>query len=194
MIRHQDSDWYRLRVSGEAIEVTDAHPFYVRHRGWVLAKDLRAGMQLKTLGGDGAELLSIHRINRTARAYNFTVAGLHTYFVGRSELLVHNSSCGTSANYAIREQIGARSGDVAHGSVPDPSLPTGPVYGAMRVAAGVGAFTLTVTAVAGPFVGLGGDSQGLGPTLRQGDGQGGLTFQPDYCPADTGCVRPGAGA
>jgi len=91
LIRHLDPALYRMRVAGETILVTEAHPFFVAHQGWTQVRDLHAGIRLRTFSGASLSLASIKRLHgHDPLVYNFEVASTHTYFVGRSELLVHN--------------------------------------------------------------------------------------------------------
>jgi RHS repeat-associated protein len=79
-----------LQVRGEELEVTPQHPIYVPGRGWVEAGNLEIGDQL--LGLDG-ELITVEEIGWREgfiEVYNFEVEGLHNYFAGQIEVLVHN--------------------------------------------------------------------------------------------------------
>ena len=78
------------------IRVTPKHPFYVRGRGWTAAVELRAGDELRTSADGWVAVGSVVENGSTEPVFNFTVAGLHTYFV-RNEarsaaVLVHNVS------------------------------------------------------------------------------------------------------
>lgn len=73
----------------ELISVTPGHPFWVDGAGWVAAQDL-----------DGARLSSpsgytfgtaLESSGERATVYNLEVEGQHTYFVGHSHVLVHNT-------------------------------------------------------------------------------------------------------
>lgn len=102
LIRHLDPALYRMRVGSETILVTQAHPFFVAHRGWTQVRDLRAGMRLRAFSGETLPLRSITRLHgQDPLVYNFEVAETHTYFVGRSELLVHNCEVPQSINQQI---------------------------------------------------------------------------------------------
>jgi hypothetical protein len=78
--------------STEAIGVTANHPFYVNGRGWVSADLLENGDLLATTSGSavGGEVQALALGTQTQDVYNFEVEGLHTYFVGHAQLLVHN--------------------------------------------------------------------------------------------------------
>ena len=82
---------YTLHVGvGEVLETTDEHPFWVVGRGWVEVEDLRPGDILTTYEGQELRLVAVERQERSLRVYNFEVRGLHTYFVGDAQVLVHN--------------------------------------------------------------------------------------------------------
>lgn len=79
-----------LEVNGETIGATLAHPLWVAGRGWVQVKDLKAGDSLRGCG-------AFHSIFSTEEAqadlgFNLEVADFHTFFVGKSKILVHDSA------------------------------------------------------------------------------------------------------
>ena len=81
-----------LVVDGEVITTTEDHPFWsVTDERFEQADELAAGELV--LGADG-EVIEVSGLKigsqRQALAYNLTVAGIHTYHVGKSEVLVHN--------------------------------------------------------------------------------------------------------
>ncbi|MEU7890653.1 DNRLRE domain-containing protein [Microbispora bryophytorum] len=75
---------------------TDLHPFWSASEArWFNAKDVEAGMDLRTSGGHRVKVLSTRAYSENnLHAYNLTVDGTHTYYVhvGAVEVLVHN--CG----------------------------------------------------------------------------------------------------
>lgn len=75
----------------EAIITTDEHPFYVEGKGFVPAASLRLGDILELAEGRSSKVIGLKRNNAGQYAHNLTVANDHTYFVGRSNVLVHNS-------------------------------------------------------------------------------------------------------
>jgi RHS repeat-associated protein len=81
----------RFTVGGEAIEVTPKHRFWIEGRGWLPAEDLTAGMRLQTRSGAKLKIEgSSTRAVAPRAVWNFTVAGAHTYYVGRHAVLTHN--------------------------------------------------------------------------------------------------------
>jgi hypothetical protein len=84
-----------LRVSGQLIETTDEHPFFVVGRGWTAAKDLKDG---DVLVGDDTKTSVVESTDVTGRTedvFNLRVAVDHTYFVGDQHwgfsVWVHNA-------------------------------------------------------------------------------------------------------
>ena len=84
---------------GTFLETTWNHPFYIKGRGWVKAKDLRDGdlsFTSSSIRGDSRELkvTSVFVDEREERVYNFEVREDHTYFVTGMGVLVHNNTSG----------------------------------------------------------------------------------------------------
>ncbi|HKK74566.1 MAG TPA: polymorphic toxin-type HINT domain-containing protein [Saprospiraceae bacterium] len=79
--------------TGEVIEATPNHPFFV-HGTWFQVRDLEQGDTLKTYSEDDGIIIIDSLILRRGefKVYNFTVEDYHTYYVGQGEVLVHN--CG----------------------------------------------------------------------------------------------------
>lgn len=97
----------------DTIRATAEHPFWVQAPGsvageWVNAGDLVAGATLLTADGTTATVLDVKGYDTTEWAYNFTVADLHTYFVGDEPVLVHNAGPGCVVpSTGIRPQLAA---------------------------------------------------------------------------------------
>ncbi len=77
-------------TDGGKVPVTTEHPFYTPDRGWVESGDLKVGDKLLQRDGKTAVIAEITRITKTTTVYNFAVANDHNYYVGASNLLVHN--------------------------------------------------------------------------------------------------------
>jgi hypothetical protein len=81
-----------LEVNNEQIWCTGEHPFWVCDQGWMPAKKLQRGYILVT--ADGAPVpvtrVGLEPANGPTKVYNLSVAGTHTFFVGKSRILVHN--------------------------------------------------------------------------------------------------------
>ncbi len=76
--------------NGETVETTREHPFYVESQGFTPAGEMGIGTSIVTRAGPSAILASSQVRSRAATVYNFEVENTHTYFVGQSELWVHN--------------------------------------------------------------------------------------------------------
>jgi RHS repeat-associated protein len=88
---HEDPVIQHLTIDGEQIATTPDHPFYTEEQGWVAAGHLQVGAQVRTAGGGAGVVESIRFEHRPQLMYNLTVDQAHTYFVGHTQALVHNS-------------------------------------------------------------------------------------------------------
>lgn len=81
----------KLSIGSESVISTLGHRYWVPGEGWQMAKFLQAGSSLfsvrGTLGVEAAEEV------QEAAAHNLVVDRYHTFFVGQSRLLVHDSTC-----------------------------------------------------------------------------------------------------
>ena len=84
--------------NGETIETTKMHPFYVESQGFTPAGEMGIGTAIVTRAGPSAILASSQVRNQSATVYNFEVEKTHTYFVGHSDLWVHNA-CRFAASF-----------------------------------------------------------------------------------------------
>ena len=101
----------------ETIDSTPEHPFYVEGLGWVEASSLHAGMTIWFANGikGTVEDISNEGLEEPVTVYNFKVEGFHTYFVGESGVLVHNT-CTNDTNITPQmEEI------ILHGERKDPA-------------------------------------------------------------------------
>lgn len=94
--RHQDRPVVEVRIQNafgliESIVATPNHPFFVHGEGWVEARDLSVGQRLQTHEQSFAQVLQVSQRSDLQTVYNFTVEGVHNYFVGESDVLVHNA-------------------------------------------------------------------------------------------------------
>ncbi|WP_229785766.1 RHS repeat-associated core domain-containing protein, partial [Promicromonospora citrea] len=90
---HED-DLLEFEVDGELIVTTEDHPFWsVTDQAWEGTQSLERGEVVLGADGRGLRVTRSVDIGKHERgdAYNLTVAGAHTYHVGRREILVHNS-------------------------------------------------------------------------------------------------------
>jgi RHS repeat-associated protein len=97
---NETTELVHLTIDDEEIVTTPAHPFYVKDMGFVLAGDLEVGTTL--IDSEGNELhLQIKRWEQLQSAisvYNFAVEDYHTYFVGSTNVLVHNICAADNVN------------------------------------------------------------------------------------------------
>jgi len=85
---------FHITLQDETIKCTKDHPFWVGGRGWIKAGNLRAGDNLQDARGQAISILEVmtERLRSPVRVYNITVAEQHTYFIGKSQALVHNKN------------------------------------------------------------------------------------------------------
>ena len=103
LFRSETSEWVHLTVDGEEIVCTPGHPFYSPVKGWTAACQLRAGNILVTLNGEYVVLEKVQHelLENPEITYNFEVEGVHTYYVGSTGVLVHNS-CGPDHGNSLK--------------------------------------------------------------------------------------------
>ena len=89
-----------LTVNGEEIVTTVDHPFYVKDKGFIKAGELIVGDELLDVDGNVllVENFDVELTDEPTTVYNFQVEDFHTYFVGTSQIMVHNSDCGIQEN------------------------------------------------------------------------------------------------
>jgi len=89
--KHQKYQLVKITLdSGESLEATAGHPFYVPGKGWNAAGNLKVGEALRLHNGITVVIKEVDTSVRTETVYNFTVANYHNYFVDRDGVLVHN--------------------------------------------------------------------------------------------------------
>ena len=98
-----------IYIDGEEIVTTPEHPFYIPQKGWVSAIQLKAGDILVLHNGNYIVVEKIqHKVlENPVRVYNFEVEDFHTYYVGQSAVLVHNTCKGkvTSPNQMQKQVL-----------------------------------------------------------------------------------------
>jgi hypothetical protein len=80
----------RVALGGEGVVATGIHRFWKAGRGWTMARDLKPGDTVRTLGGT-AVVDSVEPVGEQP-VFNLEVAGGHSFFVGGRGLLVHDNS------------------------------------------------------------------------------------------------------
>jgi len=79
-----------LEIGPRTVHMTGGHPFWIAGKGWVKARDIKAGMAMHDVTGTTAV-----RPAGTAKeepTYNLIVADFHTYFVGEAKVLSHDNT------------------------------------------------------------------------------------------------------
>ena len=78
-------------LDGTEVETTSVHRFATADGGFVDAGSLRPGDELVTRHGDRMVVNDMVEVAHPVTVYNLTVGRLHTYFVGASDVWVHNA-------------------------------------------------------------------------------------------------------
>jgi hypothetical protein len=75
---------------GDTLVASRFHRFWLSGRGWVMARDLKVGDVVRTLGGQSA----VRKIEQgpSQPVFNLDVAGARTFFVGDHDALVHDNT------------------------------------------------------------------------------------------------------
>ncbi len=104
--------------SGESLEATAGHPFYIQGKGWNVAANRKVGDALQLHNGITLVIKTVETSTRFAKVYNFSVAQNANHFVWKDGVLVHNGNiCGTDK---VKDILKNR-----RGSVKDAPLPEG---------------------------------------------------------------------
>ena len=82
-----------IHVNEKEAITAPTHPFYVPKLGWTSAIKLRAGDILVLSNGEYVVVEAVQHeiLESPIKVYNFEVEDFHTYFVGESSILVHNT-------------------------------------------------------------------------------------------------------
>ncbi len=81
---------FRIKVADDTIVASQFHRFWVAQRGWVMARDLKAGDPVRTLGGV-VPVESVHD-GKVELVYNLDIADDASFFAGTSAALVHDNT------------------------------------------------------------------------------------------------------
>ncbi len=83
--------FYAIRLGHDTIHATGSRRFWTEgHASWIAARDLEAGMHLRTVNGDSVPIDRVDcRLVMPSPTYNIEVTNVPTYFVGPG-VLVHN--------------------------------------------------------------------------------------------------------
>src|SRR5262249_10282723 len=90
VVHRPPSETLRIDLGGEAVVTTSEHLFWLAGRGWVPARDLRAGDVLHPPGG--RVVVVAVAPGQVQPIFNLGVAKVHNFFVGRCGVLVHDDT------------------------------------------------------------------------------------------------------
>lgn len=79
-----------MTIEGEEVTATLGHPFRVKDRKWVYARDLKPGDYVKCLSGY-RKVDTVVEL-KPAQAFSIEVANFNTYYVGKKQVLVHDNT------------------------------------------------------------------------------------------------------
>ena len=87
---NRPSDTLKLGIGDESIVATPIHRFWKAGEGWVTARDLRVGDQVRAVGG--LAQVESTELDQVRPVFNLEVAEDRSYFVGQAGFLVHDYS------------------------------------------------------------------------------------------------------
>lgn len=95
-----------VEVNGEIITSTPGHPYFVAEKGWVCAGALEIGDKVFLKNGCIEKIQSVKskKTEDPVKMYNFEVDDFHIYFVGESEIYVHNLCRQTAVRRAWKHE------------------------------------------------------------------------------------------
>jgi hypothetical protein len=86
-------------ADGKTISASGGHVFWVAGDGWLMARDLKAGMRLHTLKGTAN--IDTLGTSETQETYNLIVADFHTFFAGDQMSLTHDNTIRQPTNMVV---------------------------------------------------------------------------------------------
>jgi hypothetical protein len=81
---------FAVSVGNESVSATGIHRFWKAGHGWVMARDLKPGDRIRTLGG--VATISSVEPQAVQPVFNLEVASGQSFFVGNGGALVHDNS------------------------------------------------------------------------------------------------------
>jgi Pretoxin HINT domain len=81
---------FRIKLKGEPIVASHFHRFWVAGKGWMMARDLKAGDPIRTL--EGVTPVESIETDATQPVYNLDVAQDADFFAGPATALVHDNT------------------------------------------------------------------------------------------------------
>ena len=80
---------YRIDLGSESVYPTGIHRFWKSGRGWIMARDVKAGDRLRTIGGT-VEVVSASK-DKVQPVFNLLLEGGDNYCVGGLGVLAHDN-------------------------------------------------------------------------------------------------------
>ncbi|HYE53751.1 MAG TPA: polymorphic toxin-type HINT domain-containing protein, partial [Chitinophagaceae bacterium] len=90
LFRNVVKEQVTITAGSAVIVTTPEHPFWSADKGWIHAKNVKAGDKLYTLDKSEVTVTGIRVDKGSFSVYNFEVANTHTYYVSEEQVLVHN--------------------------------------------------------------------------------------------------------
>jgi hypothetical protein len=87
---NRPSETLRIDLGSESVVATTIHRFWRSGTGWVMARQLKPGDTLRTLGGL-AQVVAVES-DQAQPVFNLQVADGQSFFVGTAGALVHDNS------------------------------------------------------------------------------------------------------
>ena len=81
---------FRIDLGNETVVATGIHRFWKAGQGWVMARELKAGDRLRTVGG--ITLVKAVEPDRVQPVFNLQLADGDSFFVGNQGVLAHDNS------------------------------------------------------------------------------------------------------
>jgi hypothetical protein len=75
----------------QTIRASGGHPFWVNGKGWLRARELKAGLRLHGLERS-IEIQKVEVEEKETKTFNLVVSDFHSYFVGSEAILSHDNS------------------------------------------------------------------------------------------------------
>ena len=104
----------RIKLGDETVVATGIHRFWKAGKGWVMARELKPGDALRTIGGT-ARVGSVET-DVVRPVFNLEVAEGQSFFVGAAGTLVHDNSLVTPAPAPFDALAEVEADPIAHRS------------------------------------------------------------------------------
>lgn len=125
LFKNKTKKWIHLKFSKkEEIICTEEHPFYIKNKGWILAKNIVEKDNVLMYNNSEAELISKYvKTLSIEDTYNFEVESNHNYYVGESYILTHNK-CANGGSYNSEDDVQ----ECSKGNIPNKKVGKGQVH------------------------------------------------------------------